>query len=343
MRRFWHASLSALFIATAAPAAQAAAPLYSQAASVPLGGSVSWDYLHFQASSGLLFIAHGNELTVVNTATDKITGTVTGLDDSHGIAFDPATGLGYTDSSGTKTLSVFNPTTLQVQKTLPSLDDTDGMVFDPASQQIFVAAGDSEATLALNPATGAETKIPLGGKPEYLAVNGQGQLFLALNDKNEMAAIDTKTGQVTAHWALPGCQGPTGMAIDPQAQRVFTSCQNGKLAVVNTANGQEVTLLPIGKGSDSAAFDAKRHLIFSANGAGTLSVIRETDPDHYTALAPVKTRPGARTMALDEATGDIFLVTAKVKTQQPPKHPGWAVRYSFQPDTLTLLVYHPAG
>ncbi len=342
MRRFWQTGLSALFIAAAA-AAQAATPLYSLADTVPLGGGVKWDYLHFHLATGQLFIAHGKELTVVNTTTDKVAGNVTGLDGTHGIAFDPATGLGYTDNSGTKTLSVFSPATLQVQKTLPALDDTDGMVFDPASHNIFVNAGDSEATLALNPATSAETKIPLGGKPEFLAANGAGQLFVALNNKNEMAAVDTQTDQVTAHWALPGCDAPTGMAIDPQAGRVFTSCQNGKLAVVNTSTGQEVALLPIGKGSDSAAFDAKRHLIFSANSSGTLSIIRETDPDHYTALPSVKTRLGARTMAVDEATGDIFLVTAKVEAKKPAKHPGWAMRYSFQPDTLTLLVYHPAG
>ncbi len=343
MRFFRYAALPALFIAAAIPAARAAIPLYSLSASVPLGGGVKWDYMHFHAASNQLFIAHGDELTVVDTATDKLAGNVTGLDDSHGIAFDPATGLGYTDSSGTRTLSVFNPSTLHVQKTLPSLDDTDGMVFDPASRKLFVAAGDSGAVLALDPATGTETKIPLGGKPEYLAANGQGQLFVALNDKNEIAALNTQTGQVTSHWPLPGCDAPTGLAMDPRAGRVFASCQNGKLAVMNSGTGQEVALLPIGKGSDSAAFDPRRHLIFSANSVGMLSIIREISPDHYTVLPPVKTRPGARTMAVDEANGDVFLVAAKVKTQEPPRHPGWAARYSFQPDTLTLLVYHPAG
>jgi len=344
VRHFWHAGVSALFILMAAPStAQAATPLYRLADTVPLGGGVKWDYLHFQAASNQLFIAHGDELTVVDTARDQIAGNVTGLDGTHGITFDPATGLGYTDSSGTKTLSMFNPVTMKVQKTLPSLEDTDGMVYDPASHQIFVAAGDSEAALALNPATGRETKIALGGQPEYLAADGQGQIFLALNDKNEMAVVNSGTDQVTARWPLPGCDGPTGMAIDPQAQRVFTSCQNGKLAVLNTGNGQEVALLPIGLGSDSAAFDAQRHLIFSANSTGTLSIIKETDPFHYTALVPVKTRIGARTMAIDERDGDIFLVTATAKAVKAPKRTGWAPHYEFTPGTLTLLVYHQAA
>ena len=343
MRFFWQVGFSALFMAAAIPTAQAEAPLYSLAMTIPLGGGAHWDYMHYHAATGQLFIAHGKTLTVVNTDTNKVQGNVTGLDDTHGIAFDPATGLGYTDSSGTKTISVFNPATLTVEKTLPALDDTDGMVFDPASKKIFVAAGDSGAVLALDPATDAEAKILLGGAPEFLAANGRGQLFVALNDKNEMAVVDTQTGQVTARWALPGCVAPTGVAMDPESQRVFTSCQNGKLAVVNTTNGEEVALLPIGKGTDSAAFDSTRHLIFSPNSTGTLSVIRETDADHYTVLPSVKTRLGARTIAVNEATGDVYLVTAKPEGKGIIKHPGFAPRYKFQPGTLTLLIYHPVS
>ncbi|MDE1906803.1 MAG: YncE family protein [Rhodospirillales bacterium] len=343
MRFFGPVSLSALFLAAAIPAAQAASPLYSLAATVPLGGGAHWDYLHYHATTGQLFIAHGKTVSVVDTATNKLQGNITGLDDTHGITFDPATGLGYTDSSGTQTLSVFNPTTLKVEKTLPSLDDTDGMVFDPASKKIFVAAGDSTAVLALDPASDAETKIPLGGAPEFLTVNGKGQLFVALNDKNEMAEVDTKTGQVTAHWPLPGCKAPTGMAIDPESERVFASCQNGKLVVVDTITGKEVALLPIGKGSDSAAFDATRHLVFSANSTGTLSVIHEASADHYEVLPSVKTRIGARTMAVNETTGDVYLVAAKPEGKGVVKHPGFAPRYKFEPGTLTLLVYHPAS
>ena len=344
MRHFWCVTLLALFNAAAiTPAAHAATPLYKLAKIVPLGGDAHWDYMHFHGATGQLFIAHGKTLTVVDTAANKVQGNVTGLDDTHGIAFDPATGLGFTDSSGSGTLSVFNPATLKVEKTLPSLQDTDGMVFDPASQHLFVAAGDSEAVLELNPADDAETKIELAGKPEYLAVNGHGQLFIALNNKNEMAEIDTRTGRVLANWALPGCEAPTGVAINPAAGRVFTSCQNGKLAVVNTDSGQETALLQIGRGSDSAAFDPVRHLIFSANSTGTLSVIEEVDPNHYIVLPPIETRIGARTMALDEATGDVFLVSAKPEGKGVAKHPGWAPRYQFQPYSLVLLIYRPAA
>lgn len=341
MRQIW---CGVLFIVAAfvAPEARAAAPLYKLAETVPLGGGVKWDYLNFQAASGRVFIAHGDELTVFDTRQNRLAGNVAGLDGAHGIAFDPATGLGYTDSSGTKTLSVFDPATLKVRKILPSLEDTDGMVYDSASRQIFVAAGDSEAVLALNPATGTETKIALGGQPEFLAVNGQGRVFIALHDQNAMAVVDASADRMVARWALPGCDGPTGMAMDKQAQRVFASCQNGKLVVLDSADGQEVALLPIGLGSDSAAFDAKRHLIFSANSTGTLSVIKEADPLHYTVLTPVETALGARTMAVDEESGDVFLVAGKEEAVKPAEHAGWAPHYAFKPGTLALLVYRPS-
>lgn len=344
MRHLWQAGFAALCLSTAcAPIAHAAAPAYALAKTIPLGGGAHWDYLHYHAATGQLFIAHGKAVSVVDIAAGKLQGEVSGLDDTHGIAFDPATGDGYTDSSGTKTLSEFDPATLKLIKTLPSLEDTDGMVFDAASHDIFVAAGDSQAVLALDPATDQETRIDLPGKPEYLVADGQGRLYVALNDKNQIAVVDTKAKKLVTSDALPGCAAPTGMAMDTATMRVFASCQNGKLAVVNAATGAQVALLNIGKGSDSAAFDAKRHLVFSANSTGTLSVIREIDADHYQALAPVKTQIGARTMALDEANGDVFLVTATPRGKGKVKHPGFAPRYNFAPGTLRLLVYKPVS
>jgi DNA-binding beta-propeller fold protein YncE len=326
-----------------AVAAAGAAPLYNITKIVKLGGGVRWDYLHFDQASDRLYISHGTELTVLNGTTGAVIGEVRGLHGSHGIAIDDATGLGYADSSGTRTTTIFNLKTLRMVKTIPALEDADGMTFDPASNQVFVNGGDADATRPIDAGTKQPGPlIPLGGKPEFLVADGHGSLFVNINDKNQIVKIDTHTEQVVARWPVP-CDSPTGLAMDTTTNRLFSSCRDGHMAVLNATTGATVAMLPIGLGTDSAAFDPDRKLAFSANRDGTLSVIEEDDADHFTVLPAVKTELGARTLAVDPATGRIFEVTATVKSADAPKHPGWSPNYKFMPHTFRVLILDPAG
>jgi len=165
----------ALSLGIVAPAAAAPQPLYHLSRTVPLGGGIKWDYLHFDPTSRRVFISHGGELTIVDATSGKITGHVTGLHGSHGVAIDPVTQVGYADSSETKTISIFNLKTLAVSDTMPALQDADGMLYDSASDQVFVVGGDAAAMLAIDPHTDKVTKtIALGGKPEFLVADGSG-------------------------------------------------------------------------------------------------------------------------------------------------------------------------
>lgn len=341
LRSFIHAGLAALTLA-ASPALAATAP-YQLAKTVPLGGPAHWDYLHFDAASNRVYISHGTELTVINAASGAVIGHVSGLDGSHGIAIDHENGLGYADSSGNRTTSIFDLRSLKVVKTIPALLDADGMVFDKRSGQVFIAAGDSAAVLAVDTKTNEPgTKIDLGGAPEFLVIDGAGALYVAINDHNQIVKIDTATDKITARWNLPGCDGPTGLAIDTEGHRLFTSCDNAMMAVVNAQTGGLVATLPIGKGTDTAVFDRRRDLAFSSNRDGTLSVIKEITPNKFTVLEPVKTALGARTMTVDPATGRLFLVTARVEGAGPPKHAGGPPMLKFTPGSFELLMFDPA-
>jgi hypothetical protein len=142
---------------------------------------------------------------------------------------------------------------------------------------------------------------------------------------------------------MPGCERPHGLAMDTATHRLFASCPNKVLVVVNADTGAEVATLPIGAGTDAAAFDPKRKLVFSSNRDGTLSVIAEKSPDQFEALPPVKTQFGARTMSLDPESGRIYLVTADF-TKNPnaaesdPRH-----QYIITPGTVRLLFLDPSG
>ncbi len=339
--RFLSALACALALAAATPAASAA-PLYHLVQTVPLGGGIKWDYLHFDTPSNRVYISHGTELTVVSAASGHVIGHVRGLAGSHGVAIDTAASLGFADSSQTRTISIFSLKTLAVRKTIPALQDADGMVFDRPSQQVFTVGGDAHAVLALNPATDKpRATIALGGSPESQASDQAGALYINLKDKNEMVRISTKTDTITARWPLPGCVGPVGLAIDRAHHILFASCANAVMSVVNGETGALLASLPIGKGTDSAAFDPVRERAFSSNRDGTLSVISEVSPTKFVTLPAVQTAPGARTLAVDAATGRIFLVTAKVASAGPPKQPDGPPDYSFTPGSLKLLVYAP--
>jgi DNA-binding beta-propeller fold protein YncE len=321
----------------------AAPPPYHLVETVPLGGGIKWDYLDFDPATGDLFISHGTELTVVAPSAGKVIGHAGGLQGSHGIAIDSHTGLLYADSAKTETVSIFDAKSLHLIKTIPALEDADGMVFDPTSSQVFVAGGDANAVLAIDAITNLPVKtVPLGGAPEFLVVDGKGHLYININDKNQLVELDSRTDAITARWPLPGCERPTGLAIDPTAGRLFSSCENAKLAVIDTRSGELVSLLPIGKGSDAVRFDPARKLIFSSNRDGSLSIIQERGPEDFVPLASLPTLPGARTMDLNPANGDLFLVTADILSSKPPKFAGGPPLYRFKPGTLRLLVYRPA-
>ena len=115
------------------------------------------------------------------------------------------------------------------------------------------------------------------------------------------------------------------------------------MVIVDADTGRNVATFPIGSGSDGAAFDPKRKLALSSNGAGTLSVIREIDADHFEALPQIVTQRSARTIALDPATGRIYLPAADIARVDPPTKPGARPHITYVPGSLRLLVFDPAS
>jgi len=144
------------------------------------------------------------------------------------------------------------------------------------------------------------------------------------------------TNQVAARWPLPGCEHPHGLAIDPSRRRLFVSCMNAVMVVMDADSGRIAATLPIGAGTDAAAFDPARHRIFSSNGRdGTISVINEIDAEHFAPLTTIKTRLTGRTMGIDTATGDLFVPAGEALPAKPHQRP------RIKPGSLELLVLEP--
>ncbi|MBV8798304.1 MAG: YncE family protein [Alphaproteobacteria bacterium] len=331
---------AALLAQTFFPAADAA-PLYRLVNTIALGAPERWDYATFDAARGRVYVAHSDRLTVVDVAKGVVAGQVgTFPGGTHGsVALGS---VGYTDDGEAGVAAAFDPSSLKVLKQLPAAPDADGIVYDPASKHVFVINGDSGSISAIDPQSNtAIATIKIGAGLEAAGVDGRGKLFVDGAEQHDLISIDTRSNTVLAHYAMPGCLRPHGIAVDAKTRRVFVTCINKAMIVLDADTGANLAALPIGASSDGAAFDPKRKLALSSNGDGTLSVIKEVDAAHFVKLGDVATQASARTIALDPATGRVFLPAATIAKIEPAATPGGRPHVTYVPGSLKLLVLEP--
>jgi YVTN family beta-propeller protein len=213
-------------------------------------------------------------------------------------------------------------------------------LYEPSGKHVFTFNGASKDVTVLEASSLAVVAtIPVPDKPEFAAQDGRGQIFVNIeSDPGQMVVIDTQKLTVKSTWPLPGCNSPSGLAIDRAHRRLFSVCDGKVMAVTDAVSGKQTALVTIGEHPDAAGYDQKRGLVFSSNGEGTLSVVRQDSPDRYTVVQTLPTQRGARTMALDETTGKVYLVTADfgaapaATAEQPRPRP------ALIPDSFVLLV-----
>lgn len=299
---------------TAAAVAQTASVEYHLTRSVRLGAPDRWDYIVYDGPSHRVYVAHGDHLTVVDGRDGRIVGQVTGMPGgTHGIAISHAAGLGYTDDGQAGEGVAFSLKTLKVVKHLKAAPDADAVTIDPTSGHVFVVDGDPGLLTVIDPKQDRViATVHVGNKMEYAVAGNNGKVYVNGVEKREIYRIDTATNRVDATWPIPQCAAPHGLAVDTVTHRLFSSCENERLVVVNADTGAVVATPAIGRGTDAAAFDSTRKLIFSSNGMdGTLSVIREVDANTFVSAATIKTALSARTMGIDPVSGRVFLAAGK--------------------------------
>ncbi len=318
---------------------QAEQPNYYISKVVALGLPDRWDYVVFDPDSHRVYVAHGDRVTVVDGRSGTMIGAVEGMPGGTlGVAISHATGKGYTDDGKAGMVVAFDLTTLKVVKQIKAESDADGIVFDPPSGHIFVIDGDSGKLTVIDPQTDAiVATIDGGGGLEFGDTGNNGKFYVDGAEKNEIVRVDTAANVADAHWAMPTCVKPHGLAIDRTHHRLFASCSNKVMVVMNADSGAVIATLPIGDGSDFASFDPERGLAFSSNRDGTLSVVAEISPDNFVSLPAIPTQLGARTMAIDPQSGRIYLVTADMTINESAAPADVRHRYSMKPGSVRLL------
>ena len=336
-------------IASARGASGSAAARYHLTHSVGLGAPDRWDYVLYDGPSHRVYVAHGDRVTVVDGRSGTIIGQVTGMPGgTHGIAISHAAGLGYTDDGRAGQAVAFSLKTLKVVKRLAAAADADAVTIDPTSGHVFVVDGDPGLLTVIDPASDrVVATVHVGGKLEFPVAGHNGKVYVNGVEKREIYRIDTATNQVDATWPIPQCEAPHGLAIDTATHRLFSSCENGRLMIVNADSGATVAALPIGQGTDAAAFDPTRKLVFSSNGMdGTVSVIREVDANTFVPAGTVRTVLSARTMSVDPVSGRLFLAGATTHAKamaayRAAREAGKHAASPFVPGSLKLLFFDP--
>jgi YVTN family beta-propeller protein len=304
-----------------------------------LGGEGGWDYLTFDPAGKRLFISRGTHVMVVDTAKGSVIGDIPDTTGVHGIALAQDLGKGFTSNGRDNSVTVFDLKTLkEVSKIKIEGQNPDAILYDPASQRVFTFNGRSNNATVIDAAKGTVVAtIPLDGKPEFGAADGKGKVFVNIEDKSEVTAIDAKKAVVLNTWPLAPCEEPSGLAMDQKHRRLFAGCHNKMMAVVDADSGKVIATPAIGQGVDANAFDADQQLAFSSNGDGTLTVVHEDAPDKFTVVENAETQRSARTMALDTTNHDVYLVAADFD-EAPPAKEGERPRRTMKPGTFTLLV-----
>jgi hypothetical protein len=323
----------------AAGSAQPAAPTYKVVGKIKIGGAGRWDYVYVDSANHRLYVSHGTQTEVVDTAADKVVGTIPDTNGVHGIAVAGDLGRGFTSDGMDNDVTMFDIKTLKVLGKVKTGTNPDSIIYEPVSHRVFTFNGRSGDSTIIDAKTGdvVTASLPLGGKPEFAQVDGKGHVYFNLEDKNEIGEIDAKTGTVTKHYSIAPCDGPSGLAIDPKTSHLFSVCGNKMMIVSDPATGQVLATPVIGAGPDGVAFDDG--YAFSANGRdGNITMVGEVN-GKYDDVATIVTQPLARTIGADQKAHKLYLPVADVgPAPAPPAGGGKAARPQAVPDTFSILV-----
>ena len=335
-----------LALAAAPISIVAAAPAQSEAAGyrvvkkIPVGGEGFWDYLIVDNEARRLYVSRGTHVMVLDPDAGTVVGDIPNTEGVHGIALVPEVGRGFTSNGRASTVTIFDLKTLkEIAQVKTTGQNPDAIIYDPASRRVFTLNGRGGNSTAIDAGTGTVAgTIELGGKPEFATADGKGRVYVNLEDKSMVVAVDSQQLKVESRWPLAPCEEPSGMAIDREHRRLFVGCHNQMMAVMDADTGRVLATPAIGQGVDANAFDPETQLAFSSNGDGTLTVVHEDSPDKFTVVGNVQTQRGARTMALDPKTHNIFLVTAEFGPPPAPtaEHP--RPRPTIVPGSFVVLV-----
>jgi len=341
MRRFGLIALAAGIVLVASLGVSQQPGPYRVIKTAKVGGAGGFDYVYADEAGRRLYIPRTGatpRITVYNLDTLEFVGEVPNAN-ARGAAVDAKSNHGFGSS---KPVVMWDAKTLATIKTIEVEGGPDGILADPFNGRVWVFSHRAPNATVINGADGSVVgTADLAGAPEQAVTDGKGHLWVDIEDKDNVAAVDAATMKATAHYDLGGKGGgPGGLALDAKNHILFAACHNpATMVILNADNGKILDALPIGTGVDGAVFNPNTMEAFSSQGDGTLTVIKENSPTSFVVEQTVQTMRGAKTLTLDGKTNHILLIAAEYGAPTtPPKEGGRAGRGPMVPDSFTILM-----
>ena len=326
--------MRALLIAVLAAAAAAPQPNYRVVAQLAAGDG-GWDIASVDSEAGRLYVGRSDGVTAVDLATGKATDRIVPGDGVHAAFAIPGTHDVLSTNGKSNNALLFDGRTGKVRATIPTGTKPDAVAFDPVTRTIWIMnPGSGDATVVDPLSAKVLATVPIGGSLEFGVADGRGRMYVNVEDRNDVAILDTKSRKLVSRFPLAGCDGPTGIAYDPASREILSACGGNARAIVSAPDGRQVAQLGIGKGADGAAFDARRGIaLVPAGRDGNITLIRLGAAPKV--ISQIKTAVSARTIALDPSTGRAYLPSATLAPAPAGERP------KAVPGTFRVLVVAP--
>jgi DNA-binding beta-propeller fold protein YncE len=318
---------------------------------VLLAGEGGWDYITVDPAAKRVYIPRSQNIQVVDEVSGKIIFEITGMKGLHGVAVAPEFNRGFvTGNDPDAVIYLLDLKALKVtgKLTPAGAKDSDSLAYDPVSKRAFINTAASNNAQVVDARTGEIAgTVNFPGRPEAAVPDGKGNMFVNIVDKDQIVEYDTKTFAIKNAWSSAPCTRGYGIAMDTAHRRLFLACQpsptSGVFVVMNADTGKVVASMPIGIGSDGAAFDPSSGDAFATcrDGGdgknGTTYVFHEDSPDKYSKVGEVQTIYGARTVALDPKTHHIFSIATEQNEPVAPSEKNPTGRPRPVPSTFMLV------
>ncbi len=300
-----------------------------------------FDYVTVDSGARRVYVSHGTEIKVIDADSGALVGNISGLKQDHGVAVASELGRGFISDGEQGKVIIFDLKTLKVTGEAKADKDADCVIYDPFSKRVFVMDGDPHNATVIDAKNGSVLgTIELGGGPEFAVADGKGTVYINLEDKSEVVAVDSSSLKIKSRWPVAPAGGPTALAMDVEHHRLFSAGRDPqKLVVIDSDSGKVLQAFPISGGVDAAAYEPETGLIFASTREGMVHVFHEDSPNKFSEAETIKTEIGAKTMGLDTKTHNLFLDTADfapapAPTAERPHPRGAAIQGTFR-----VLVY----
>ena len=270
-------------------------------------GNGGIDYVYADNDGRRVYVPRGAQTFVFDLDNHKLIGSITNIS-GHGVAIDPKTHHGFSSS---KPLGMFDTETMQKTKSIDVEGRPDGILFEPFTQRVYVFSHQAPSITVIDPKDGSIVgTIDVGGAMEQAQSDGQGKLYVDVEDQKKIAVIDVKAMKVITKYDLGDKAGePGGLGLDIKNHVLFAMCASPDVCVILDAEkGTVLSTLPIGKGTDSGGFNPNTMEAFSSQRDGTLTIIKENSPTDFAVEQTVQTKPGCKTCSLDSKNNRIVLI-----------------------------------